>query len=106
MRTKIVSLTIGLLMVGCASARVCPSVGNEAISLCRAEAACGKGSAGNIIGTIFGNVGGGENSAVRNYNNCIDRNLIAQRINSGVQSTSVRCVSTRLATDQVETRCE
>jgi len=77
-----------VLLSGCASAKAktCPSVSEEPISTCRAEVACGKGKASTAVGAFFGGFSAGmnhqSNTAVDNYNLCIDRDLDAQKTNA------------------------
>jgi hypothetical protein len=71
---------------GSAWAEECKSVSEEAISVCRAEAACGKGKTTHALGMALGGFSagfsGGQNQAYDNYNNCIDRDLYVQRLNA------------------------
>jgi len=87
----------------------CPQVGDEPVSVCRAELACGKGKASTAIGMILSGMGAGlshqRNMAVDNYNDCIDRNLRSQKANAGIPDNSVRCVSQRTSADEVRTDC-
>lgn len=73
----------------CAGRQPCPSESAEPISVCRAEAACGKGSAGNFFGTLLSGAGSGlsrqRNQAVDNYDLCVQRELAAQSYNAQLQ---------------------
>lgn len=103
-------LILCMLLTGCAGSRTCPDESVEAVSVCRAEAACGRGTARNFFATLLGGMGSGmsgqRNGAVDVYDQCVDRNLRAQKLNAGIPDNSVRCKSRRVASDEFETTCD
>lgn len=100
---------LALSLIGCASGSKCPTETEQAVSTCRAETACGKGTFGHVFGSILSGMGSGlshqPNAARNNYDSCIDRNIAAQKANAGLPDTTVRCKTRKVASDQTETVC-
>ncbi len=54
--------------------------------MCRAQVACGKGTVALSVAVLTPN-------GRKEYGNCVDRDLSAQRANAGVPSRDVSCTS-------------
>jgi len=80
------SAVLVMIAAGCAGKPVCRNEIEEPISVCRAERSCGKGSFGLGLGMALSGMGAGmshsSNQSVDNYNQCVDRNLYAQKLNA------------------------
>lgn len=106
---RIALLAFCFLVLGCSHAQECPDVTEQLVSVCRAEASCGKGSAGNIFGAFLGGMGAGlshsRNQAADNYNDCVDRNLASQKANAGIPDHRVNCKTIQVSSDEYTTTC-
>ncbi len=81
-----VMFLIFLIIGGCATAPACSPVEQEAISVCRAEVACGRDRIGTSIGFVLSGMGAGlsgqRNQSVDQYNLCVKNDLRIQRLNT------------------------
>ena len=104
----IILLPVFFFASGCATATKCASQSAEPVSSCRAEAACGRGSFGNVFGTLLAgfNPTNTPNRAVANYNDCVDRDLRAQQSNAGVRSNSYVCRSEETSPGEYRAQCD
>ena len=109
MKKIILTLALAILSVSCASVPKCPSVLDQPVSSCRAEVDCGSGSFSTGLGMMISGMGAGMNGqrnlAVDNYNSCVERNLSAQKANSGAPDTTGHCVSRKISNDEIQTEC-
>lgn len=79
----ILFLTGVMFLNGCASAKKCPDVSEEAVSICRAQIACKPSAASAFFGGFSAGFNHTSNQSENNYNACLDRNLVAQKANAG-----------------------
>ncbi len=94
-----------LFLSSCATSRMCPSVEAEPVSTCRAKAECGGGGA--AIGMMLAgfNPTSRPNSAIVQYDQCIENSLSAQRSNAGVQSNNYNCKTVETYPGHFESKC-
>jgi hypothetical protein len=107
-KEKILVSALILIQCGCASKQPCPDVSEEPVSECRAKQACIGNKWTHGIALILGGMGAGANGtnqAQKTTDDCIDRNLSAQRSNAGIQSAEVKCVSERISNTEIVTKC-
>lgn len=103
MKTILVSLVV--FLSSCASKEVCPDINQEPVSYCRAKQACTKNKTLAFIGVFLGGIGGGRNDAANTIESCVDRNISAQKANTGIVSNDYRCISKDVGNGKIETQC-
>lgn len=84
-----------ILNTGCSHAQKCALVSEEPVSACRAQSACGKGSAALFFGTVLSGAGAGlshqKNQTTEQYNRCVQDDLEAQEASAARERNRIVC---------------
>jgi hypothetical protein len=76
--------------IGCTTTKKCSDISDEPVSPCRAQQACGQGTARMYFAFILGGIGSGltgqPNAVVDNYNKCVDSDLNNQKLNQTIST--------------------
>lgn len=100
-------ILVAIILSSGFSALACPTVEEEAVSVCRAKASCR--STGAVLGAFFGGFGAsanhGRNAGLDQFNLCVDNSLSAQRANAHIPETTETCTITQISEDTFKKVC-